>query len=272
VDFAKISESLSYREGIWVGSNQTEISYPKDGNSDFAKIEDISFWFIHRNKCIQFLIKKFPPAGFLLDIGGGNGYVSKGIMETGVCEVALLEPGMNGILNAKKRGVENLINSTLQDAKIKTNSLPAAGLFDVLEHIKDDNKFLNELNELLSTGGYLFITVPTYSLLWSKDDEVAGHFRRYTLGDLKKRLEQSNFEICFASYFFMFLIFPIFFLKSLPDMFFKNKSHNDSVNNNHAPSIGRSFIDLILIFELFLLKKNIHLPFGSSCIVIAKKK
>jgi len=272
MDFAKISEGLIYRDGIWFGSNQTNISYPKDGNSDFMKVEDSSFWFIHRNKCIQAIIKKFPTVDFLLDVGGGNGFVSKGLLDAGVCEVALMEPGIDGILNAKNRGVKHLLNSTLQDAKLKLNSLPAVGLFDVLEHIKYDQKFLNDLSGLIAPGGYIFITVPTFSFLWSKDDVRAGHFRRYKMSELKNLLEQSNFELCFASYFFTFLIIPIFFLKTLPSLFLKKKLNADSINNDHVPSIGRSFIDLILKVELFFLKKKVRLPFGSSCIVVAKKK
>lgn len=271
VDFSKLSRNLSSDDGIWFAENQAQVSYPKDGNADFLKVEDTSFWFIHRNRCIKFLVEKFPPTGFLLDVGGGNGFVSRGIAQTGVCDVVLLEPGIEGILNAKKRGVEYLICSTLQDAKIGENSLPAVGLFDVLEHIDDDWRFLRELNELILPGGYLFITVPAYQFLWSGDDEIAGHFRRYTLSKLRKLLKQSNFDICYSSYFFMLLIYPIFFLRALPTKFFKSKSEEKSINEDHSPSSGRSLLDYILNLELFFLKKGIQLPFGSSCIVVAKK-
>lgn len=271
MDFSRISDGLSCLDGIYFSQGQCKISYPETGNEECFEIEDHSFWFVYRNKCIQFLITLFPPNQLFIDIGGGNGFVSKAILETGVCDVVLIEPGISGILNAKKRGIQNLVCSTFQNAKIKKNSLPAVGIFDVLEHIEDDQAFLNELNELIQPGGYLFITVPAYSFLWSQEDDVAGHVRRYTLRQIKKLLKRSNFEICFSSYFFMFLIFPIFFLRTLPSLFLKRKASSNCLKKDHSHSGWQSFIDLVLNLEFFFLSRGSSLPFGGSCIIVAKK-
>ena len=60
------------------------ISYPEEGNEACFQIEDQSFWFRHRNNCIQELVRKFPPNGKgpIFDVGGGNGFVAKGMMRS----------------------------------------------------------------------------------------------------------------------------------------------------------------------------------------------
>ena len=57
------------------------------------------------------------------------------------------------------RGLTSVICSTLQDAGFKPGTVPAAGLFDVLEHIEDDVGFLKTLNEILVPKGRVFLTV-----------------------------------------------------------------------------------------------------------------
>lgn len=272
MDFSKISNSLILRDGIWFSKDQHQISYPETGNSDCFQVEDKSFWFQYRNKCIQFLVNKYSPNQLFFDVGGGNGFVSSQLSKSGVCEVALLEPGINGVLNAQKRGLTNLICASVQDGDFQENTFPAVGMFDVLEHIEHDSLFLKHINNLLKKEGHLFITVPAYNFLWSQDDVLAGHHRRYTLKNLESLLDKNNFDIVFSSYFFMFLVLPIFLFRTIPDFFRKNKKEAEISLNDHSPSLGKKLIDCILSIEYYFFSKNIRLPFGGSCIVVAKKR
>ena len=63
--------------GIWTSSHSAELSYPEADNALCFELEDGSYWFEHRNDCITALVRKFPPAGCILDVGGGNGYVTR---------------------------------------------------------------------------------------------------------------------------------------------------------------------------------------------------
>ena len=125
------------------------------------------------------------------DIGGGNGYVSKGLEDQGVSTV-LVEPGIQGCLNAKAKGLSTVVCSTLENAGFQNNTLPAAGLFDVVEHIENDVAFLSSVNQYLVSGGKLYITVPAYNALWSAEDTDAGHYRRYTLDSMGKTLKAAG--------------------------------------------------------------------------------
>ena len=66
---------------------------------------------------------------------------------------------------------------------------------NVLEHIKNDRKALNNMNSLLKKGGTLILLVPAHGLLLGKFDKELGHYRRYSLGDIKKKLIINRFKI-----------------------------------------------------------------------------
>jgi 2-polyprenyl-3-methyl-5-hydroxy-6-metoxy-1,4-benzoquinol methylase len=198
IEIDKIADNLVPGEdGIWESRNRSSISYPEAGNAACCAVEDGSFWFKHRNRCIVEVMRIRPPAGALFDIGGGNGFVASALIEAGM-ETVLVEPGKTGVVNAKTRGVSNIIQSTLQDAGFREGTIPAAGLFDVLEHIEDDVSFLKTLSGLLIQGGRLYLTVPAHQVLWSVVDEHAGHYRRYTVKSLSKVLSHAGFDVEFA--------------------------------------------------------------------------
>ncbi|MDA7629059.1 hypothetical protein N8843_10560, partial [Verrucomicrobia bacterium] len=67
----------------------------------------------------------------------------------------LVEPGPAGAMNANHRGVKTVIQSTLEDAGFAPDSLPSAGLFDVVEHIDNDVDFLRLIHSYLQPQGTL---------------------------------------------------------------------------------------------------------------------
>ena len=165
---------------------QENISYPEWGYDGNFRVEDVSFWHKHRINCIKSLLLKYIKDEIFFDIGGSNGYNCKTLQDSGI-ETVLIEPGIKACQNAMQRGVKNIICSSAENAKIKENSVSFMGLFDVLEHIEKDVDFLKFLNTKLTDKGLVFMTVPAYSFLWSKCDETAGHFRRYSLKEINKK-------------------------------------------------------------------------------------
>jgi SAM-dependent methyltransferase len=270
-DINSIANNIELIDDVWYSKGQSAISYPEQGNDICYQIEENSFWFNHRNSVIVHTIKNYPPNGCIFDIGGGNGFVTKSIKESGF-DTFLVEPGIQGIENAKKRGIINLLCSTLEDAQFNKDSIPAIGIFDVLEHIENDLEFLKKLSSNLEPGGKLYITVPSYQFLWSHEDNSAGHYRRYTLKRLTSILIDSGFSIKYKSYFFTFLPMPIFFFRTLPFRF-----GHKNIPNNHSKehSQEKGFLGKILKYLLKVEKRRINnlkeIPFGGSCIVVAQK-
>jgi SAM-dependent methyltransferase len=258
--------------GIWRCANRSAISYPEDGNATCLGVEDTSFWFKHRNRCIIAAMRCFPPGGYLLDIGGGNGYVARGLREAGF-DVAMIEPGEAGSLAAHRRGIDPVICGALQDVGFAPRSIPAAGLFDVLEHFEHDADLLSDIRGLLTPDGRLYLTVPAYQSLFSDEDRLAGHFRRYTTGSLTRVLARAGFHIEYRSYFFAPLLLPIFAFRTLPSWMGGERSPNSArmvAEHDHCGT-ARHLLDPALNWEIRRIAACRRMPFGSSCLAVARK-
>lgn len=264
-------------DGIWCASAQEAVSYPTEGNDHCFEIEEKSFWFQHRNTCIVELVKKFPPRGNgpIFDVGGGNGFVAKGLLDAG-WDVVLVEPGLAGARNAKARGLPHVVCATTQTAGFKQGSIPAIGVFDVVEHVADDLGFLRHLHDLLVPGGMLYLTVPAYNFLWSDEDVHAGHYRRYSFKGLRELCSKSEFDIGLLTGIFQWLIAPVLCLRALPyRMAGKNKKKIGDLKAAEAdhtlPPWLHALTSATQARERRRISKGLKLSFGASLLLVAYK-
>jgi SAM-dependent methyltransferase len=274
IDVSAIIDNVRLADGIWIGEGDREISYPKDGNDQYFLIEDDSYWFGHRNNCIVEVVNKFSPRrGLFMEIGSGNGFVAKAITAAGF-ETLLIEPSMQGVCNARKRGLENLVCAPFEQIHFVNNFVDAVGVFDVLEHIREDSAFLTKINSVLSPGGTLFLTVPAHGILWSGEDVHDGHFRRYSLRDLRVKLIRAGFSLLYATHFFLLLTLPIFIMRTMPFvMGIKRSQTSDTYWKEN--SVGNTFVKKLLSCsfrrELTMIGNQAVCRMGSSIIAVARK-
>lgn len=246
-----------------------EVSYPEGGYDSCFSVEDHSFWFRERNNIIKYVVAQYSNRGVFLDVGGGNGFVTKALEELSLqIKPVLVEPGKQGCKNAEIRGVKEIHNKALSELQ-EYHQVENIGLFDVVEHIKDDKSFLSEMHSRLYSGGKLFITVPAYQGLWSMEDIDAGHFRRYSLGSLSKLLEATGFHIEYSSGFFISLIPLIFFFRRIP---FKMGIQLSNPERDHKEGLPAQILTKVLRLELKLIKLFGRFNFGASLVICASKK
>lgn len=274
ININNYTDNVKFKDGIYLSDNNRNISYPKGGNEQCFQIEKDNFWFKHRNNCITVTVKYYSPGDVFFDIGGGNGFVAKSLQDNNI-DTVLVEPGIDGALNAKKRGLTNIICSTLEDVKFKPNMIMSIGLFDVIEHIEDDRQFLKTINSYLANMGLVYITVPAFSFLWSVADNNAGHYRRYTLKRIEKRLKNTGFHIEYSTYIFSILPFPIFFFRTIPSYIGLHKkltklSKQKKLHTKSGGIVGYT-VNKIWKKEIDLIKKKKKIPFGGSCFIVARK-
>ncbi len=272
VDIARIASKLRLRpDGIWASDARAEVSYPSDGARRMRAVEDESFWFRHRNDCILETLRAFPPGGALFDVGGGNGVVSLALERAGF-EAVLVEPGAEAAAMAHARGVPQVIHATIEDAGIAPKTLPAAGLFDVLEHVPDDTAFLRSLVRLLSPGARLYLTVPAHPILWSVEDEYAGHQRRYSLRSLEDTLGGAGLTVERSTSIFLLLPLPIFLFRTLPTRFGRRdlESRQREIDEHRTPSLGASILEHWHAIERRAIRTGLRIPFGATCLAVAR--
>lgn len=263
-------KNLAIQDGIWHAPKNAFVSYPTSGNDFYFKIEDNSFWFRHRNDCIVEAIKRNPPPGLFFDIGGGNGYVSKGIQNAGF-DTVLVEPDYNGCMNARSRNIKNIICSTIEDAGFDPGTIPAMGAFDVVEHFEDDLRILGTISKYLQKDGMFYMTVPAYNFLWSVDDDYLGHFNRYTLAEIERKFNSVGLKVEYSTYFFTVLPAPILLLRTLPSRLKIARNPADSAHKNKEHVRKSPIPKAVLDWELNRIKAKKTIPFGGSCLVAARK-
>src|SRR2546430_12374958 len=92
------------KDQFWATDDSGSGHFPTHFHARLADAEDTSFWFGHRNEIIGLMVSRFPPAGPIVDIGGGNGFVARGLKQPGIASI-VAEPDENGAFIAHRPGV-----------------------------------------------------------------------------------------------------------------------------------------------------------------------
>jgi SAM-dependent methyltransferase len=273
-ELSQLSRKLTKdASGIWTPTDgvRERVSFPDYGHGECFAMEDDSFWFQHRNECIYRALVRHPFEGPIVDIGGGNGAVACDLVRRGIPTI-LVEPAPDGAHNAKRRGLRDVVCATLDQAAFEPNSFGAAGLFDVIEHVKEDIRLLRSVHHVLRPGGIVCITVPAHTWLWSANDHHAGHLRRYTERSLFAALSEASFTVRYSTYFFAPLVLPLFLLRSLRHRLRPRtlESMKEAANDEHSPSPHvRRVMDALLAPEGRRIGLGRRIPVGTSCLVVA---
>ncbi|MCB0187509.1 MAG: class I SAM-dependent methyltransferase, partial [Caldilineaceae bacterium] len=171
--------------------------------------EDRHAWFAGRTRAIlKYLDAEVGAARvgsgrLVLDLGGGAGNMAHHLAHYG-CVIGL---DMNGrpLAVATQRGLQ-VTQSSADLLPFLDNTFDLIALLDTVDHIPDDIGVFEECRRVLKPGGKLMVTVPAFMWLWSYNDEINAHQRRYTAPELRQKLEISGLRVKRLSYnnFFLF--------------------------------------------------------------------
>lgn len=214
--------------------------------------------FIHHK-----VIKK---PGKILDIGVGNTLLIRYFQNKGY-QTSGIELSSKLIESYKKH--KNLFKINIQKGDITklqgNNEYEYVLCCDVLEHIKDDQKAVNNLWTFVKAGGYLIISVPAHPHLFGKRDTLLGHYRRYNkqkLLNLITTLPAHKIELVTywnISGYFIYYFFEKILHKKIDDTFRYKKG---LINK-----IIVTIIDIMFKLEAKLPK----IPIGLTFIIFVKK-
>lgn len=131
-------------------------AFSKKQQDDLYSLEDQSWWFQYRARVIIGLTDHFLKKEKLtLDIGGGNGYTTAQLKESGY-EVGLIEPSAEACRHAAHRGISKVYCGVIDKDNTADGSIEQMMLLDVLEHIEDDEEFLRLLCQKAARGGVFY--------------------------------------------------------------------------------------------------------------------
>ncbi len=122
---------------------------------------------------------------------------------------------------------------------------------------------------MCKTGGRLIGTVPAFQFLWSRRDIDLHHKRRYTLEEIKGRIEKAGFTILTSQLHQPSVLFPLLMLVKTGQL--SQRTLSIKLDYALVPPVINRLLAHIIEYEARLIRHT-DLPIGTSIVCVALKK
>jgi len=165
----------------------------------------------------------------ILDIGGYDGFISNNLTRlNSSIKITVVDVDKSGLQSARERGL-NTCRASALELPIEDHQVDLVLCLDLIEHINEDQRLINEVSRVLKEGGKIILTTPmqdgvSFPFLNKKKIEMVnkswGHVRSgYSIEDIEKLFENAGLGIEKVSkYFNLFsrVIYRFCFLSKIP--------------------------------------------------------
>ncbi len=132
-----------------------------------------------RERLLLDLFLSASPGPRVLDAGAGQGTMSRRLEHLGF-EVTSTDVSMAAVQLLAGRVAGEVRQASVTALPFQASSFDGVVLGEVLEHVEEDGRALQEVARVLKPRGVLAASVPANPALFGRSDEWAGHVRRYT--------------------------------------------------------------------------------------------
>ncbi len=240
--------------------------------------EDEHWWFATRTWAIEKWLGTLPRhAGLeILDVGCGAGNMIHHLSAYGRVRGVELDP--RPVKIAQARGYDVRQADAARGIPFEDSAFDLVTALDVIEHADDDRSILSEAQRVLKPGGHLLVTTPAFQWLWSYNDELNAHKRRYTAAELNARVREAGLAVRRTSYNF-FLVFPL----AAGLILLRNKTEQKKNLSSHHFQQDAYQVEMEPVSPFpntvlrgvgrleALLIGGINLPFGTSLMSLSQK-
>lgn len=227
----------------------------KVGVETLKRMERVSFY----NKWLIKSVEKYL-GGAILEIGCGIGNMTE--LLVGYGEVTATDIDKYYIARTKKR--------LKKKARVGFGDIEAGEFFfgnekfdvlinfNVLEHIDNDQKAINNMVSKLKKGGKLVIITPAHMALFGSLDKNLGHYRRYRKAEIGRKFERAGLRVIESRYLNWFGAVGWFVNSRI-------------LRRKLLPSSQLGLFNLISRPFLFL-ERFASAPFGLSVLIVGEKR
>jgi ubiquinone/menaquinone biosynthesis C-methylase UbiE len=154
------------------------------------------------------MFEEEPTRGRLLDVAAGSGIAAAELSGQG-WSVTALDISAELLEQARARGIQDVRQHDLSDESFPFEDGVFRAVFagEIIEHLVETGRFLDEVRRVLEPGGVLVITTPNLASFenrmrlmlglyprWVEYDLAdQGHVRSYTVRTLRKQLSEHGF-------------------------------------------------------------------------------
>ena len=220
-------------------------------------------WELSRVECLIKEIDRYHCGKNVLDIGCGDSYFDRRLLSSNKDIKNLY--GIDIFLDKGFKDKNYIVVNNYD--KLNNKKFDSILMFDVLEHVEDDTKFMDEtVLPLLNKNGKIIMTVPAYQSLFSKHDEELKHYRRYNIKEIKNICNKLDLKIINYHYFYFSLV-PVRIISKIMNT--DNKVNTWNRNDNH---IITRLVKRVLNIDYAICKLMGKLSMGLSLFVVIEKK
>lgn len=238
---------------------------------DIYQVEETHWWYKARREIVfdwvfRALKKYNDPS--ILDIGCGTGFNISYLKQNGYQHADGMDISRDALVYCQSRKLDNIILASAESLPVHNAAYDIVLALDIIEHLPNDWNSLSEIHRILRNNGTFVIFVPAFQFLWSFQDEISHHQRRYDATDLKMKLHQAGLKVEKLTYVNSFL-FPVVLLGRLALRLFPS-FFNITSENQLNPTWSNGFLYHIFKSELYLLR-HLNFLFGVSILCVCTK-
>lgn len=146
-------------------------------------------------------IRQIPPGRFI-EIGPGSGEITQLLLDNGWTGYSY-DLEVKTIMKLKNRFTKEIVEHRFEPINADYLVSPYPKKVDlviscmVMEHLDDNTQldFMRKSSGCLNKDGLMIGLVPASPAHWGIEDDIAGHYRRYTRSDIRKLADVSSWKL-----------------------------------------------------------------------------
>lgn len=148
-----------------------------------AELQARNWWYATRRDLLERTVRGLHGPHHALDVGCGAG-ANLEVLQRHCRRVVGVDLSGWAVRWCRRHRGEGVLQADLERLPFADCAFDLVTCMDVLEHV-DDAVAVAEARRVLRPGGWLVLSVPAHRVLWSDNDDLSHHRRRYS----RRRLE-----------------------------------------------------------------------------------